>query len=243
MSRWLTPLLAAVVAAFLLRPQLFAPLLAPISGGGPAIYDRASLLALTASHLGIVLMAILPATLLAIGCAVLVTRRSGAEFLPLSRAIVGFGQSFPPLAVLALTVPVLGFGTWPTVVALFLYALLPIFENALAGLQNIRPNILEAADGAGMRPAQRIRLVELPLAAPLILEGVRIAAIVSLSTATIGSTVAAKGLGEVIIAGLNAQNSAFVVQGGLLTGALAVLISQVFSLLIRRLDVRTHRNE
>ena len=75
----------------------------------------------------------------------MVTRPSGAEFLPLSRTLANIGQTFPPVAVLALAVPVLGFGTAPTLVALFLYGLLPIFENALTGLTTIAPDIEESA--------------------------------------------------------------------------------------------------
>ena len=88
--------------------------------------------------------------------------------------------------------------------------------------------MIEAARGTGMTPAQRLRRVELPLAAPVILSGVRLSAIIALSTATIGSTVAARTLGEVIIAGLLSANSAFVVQGGAVVAALAILISGAF---------------
>ncbi|MDN2566708.1 ABC transporter permease [Aquibium sp. A9E412] len=231
--------LVALVLAFLLVPDAFAPLLAPFAPpGGAAIYDRASLLALTVSHLLIVVAAIVPAVAISVGLAILVSRPIGAEFLPLSRAIVNIGQTFPPVAVLALAVPVVGFGAWPTLIALFLYGLLPVFENALAGLTGVPPAVAEAARGSGMTGPQRLLQVELPLALPVILEGVRISLVIALSTATIGSTVAAKGLGEVIIAGLNSNNLAFVLQGGLLTGALAVILydglGQVARLTARR---------
>ncbi|MBK1622865.1 ABC transporter permease [Afifella marina] len=217
--------LVALVLAFLFVPEAFRPLLEPFAPvGAPAIYDRASLLDLTISHLLIVVAAIVPATLISVALAILVSRPIGAEFLPLSRAIVNIGQTFPPVAVLALAVPVVGFGTWPTLIALFLYGLLPIFENTLAGLTGLQPAVAEAAKGTGMTGRQRLFQVELPLALPVILEGVRISLVIALSTATIGSTVAAKGLGEVIIAGLNSNNLAFVLQGGLLTGALAVIL-------------------
>jgi osmoprotectant transport system permease protein len=231
--------LVALVAAFVLAPGAFAPLLAPFAPpGGPVIYDRASLLSLTLAHLALVAGAIVPSTLLAVATAVFVTRPIGAEFLPMSRALANAGQTFPPVAVLALAVPLLGFGAWPTLLALFLYGLLPIFENALAGLRLVPASVGLAASAMGMTDAQKLRRVELPLALPLILEGVRISAVVALSTATIGSTVAARSLGEVIIAGLNSSNLAFVMQGGLLTGALAVLIYDGFGLLIARSQSR-----
>ena len=166
----------------------------------------------------------LAASVLAVGFGVLVTRPSGRDFLPLARTVASVGQTFPPVAVLALAVPVMGFGTGPTMLALFLYGLLPIFENTLAGLAGLPPQVIEAARGMGMTPAQRLWRVELPLALPVILSGVRLSAVIALSTATIGSTVAARTLGEVIIAGLLSSNTAFVVQGGVVVGILALLI-------------------
>src|SRR5690606_14601767 len=183
--------------------------------GAPVIYDRANLMTLTLQHLGLVAFATLCSTLLAVAMAIFVTRKQGAEFLPLSRSLVNIGQTFPPVAVLALAVPVFGFGTWPTLIALFLYALLPIFENTLTALTTLPRDVIEAARGAGMSGFQKLMQVELPLSVPLILAGVRIAVVISLATATIGSTVAASTLGEVIIAGLLSNNTAFVLQGGL----------------------------
>jgi osmoprotectant transport system permease protein len=167
----------------------------------------------------------------AVGLAVFVTRPGGARFLPLSRTLVNFGQTFPPVAVLAIAVPMVGFGQLPTLIALFAYGLLPIFENALAGLESCPPAVLEAADGMGMDPRQRLVGVELPLALPLMLEGVRLSLVISVGTATIGSTVAAAGLGEVIIAGLLSNNTAFVLQGGLLTGMMAITLYDLLSTL------------
>jgi len=161
---------------------------------------------------------------LAVGLGIFVTRPSGQEFLPLSRSLVNIGQTFPPVAVLAIAVPLVGFGEKPTFIALFLYGLLPIFENTLAGLTEVPPQALEAAKGMGMNARQRLLQVELPLALPVILAGIRLSVIIGLGTATIGSTVAAKGLGEVIIAGLQSNNVAFVLQGGLVVALLAVLI-------------------
>jgi osmoprotectant transport system permease protein len=113
--------------------------------------------------------------------------------------------------------------------------LLPIFENTVAGFQGCPPAVIEAANGMGMSARQRLLAVELPLALPLILEGVRLSLVINVGTATIGSTVAAKGLGEVIIAGLLSNNTAFVLQGGLLTGLMAILLYDGMVMLERRL--------
>jgi osmoprotectant transport system permease protein len=232
----------ATLLLFLFRPDTFRPLLEPLTeNGAPAIYKQGDLLSLTLSHLGTVGLAIGTASLAAVALAVFVTRPAGAEFLALSRSIVNIGQTFPPVAVLALAVPVVGFGEAPTLIALFLYGLLPVFENALTALTRLPPAVIEAADGMGMTPSQRLWRVELPLALPVILEGVRLSTVIGLSTATIGSTVAAKGLGEVIIAGLLSNNLAFVVQGGLIVGLLAVLIYDSLAALERMFARRAGR--
>ena len=221
-----------ILATFLVWPEAFEPVFRPlVQTNAPAIYTQASLLSLTLSHLQTVAIATSGAIIIAGTLAILVTRPFGREFLPLSRSIVNIGQTFPPVAVLALAVPMIGFGEKPTLIALFLYALLPIFENTVTGLTTLPPAIMEAARGTGMTGLQRLWRVELPLALPAILSGIRLSAVISLSTATIGSTVAAKTLGEVIIAGLQSNNLAFILQGGLVVAALAVLIHTALSVL------------
>ena len=216
----------ALLVAFLLSPQTFAPVFRPLTqNNAPAIYTQSDLMTLTLVHLRIVFLATLAATAVALSLAVLVTRPFGSEFLPLSRGIVNIGQTFPPVAVLAIAVPLVGFGQKPTLIALFLYGLLPIFENGITGLTSLPNQVKEAARGAGMTPSQQLRRVELPLALPVLLAGVRLSVVISLATATIGSTVGATTLGEVIIAGLLSNNLAFVLQGGLIVGILAVLIN------------------
>ncbi|GGK28115.1 ABC transporter permease [Salinarimonas ramus] len=232
----------AILLAFLVAPEAFTPVFAPLTErGAPAIYTQADMLALAMNHLGLVAAAVVAATIVSVGLAIVVTRPFGAEFLPLSRSIANIGQTFPPIAVLALAVPALGFGAAPTFVALFLYGLLPIFENALTGLTNVQPAVREAATGMGMTQRQRLVQVELPLALPVILAGIRLSTVIALATATIGSTVAASTLGEVIIAGLLTNNVAYILQGGLVVGALAVLIYDAFLWLERALARRMGR--
>ena len=238
-GRLLLALAVLFLLAFLFSPESFAPLFQPLTkNNAPPIYTQTSLLSLTLSHLGLVALAVVASTVVAVGLGILVTRPAGREFLPLARTVTSVGQTFPPVAVLALAVPVMGFGAGPTLVALFLYGLLPIFENTLTGLTNQPPEVAEAARAMGMSPRQRLWQVELPLAMPLILAGVRLSAVISLATATIGSTVAAKTLGEVIIAGLLSSNTAFVVQGGLVVGLLAILIYEGFQAVEGRLSRR-----
>ena len=102
-------------------------------------------------------------------------------------------------------------------------------SNTLVGLRGVPPAARDAAFGLGMTEGQVLRQVELPLALPLIIAGVRLTTVISLSTAAIGSTVAAKSLGEVIIAGLLSDNAAFILQGGFIIAGLAVLIHELLS--------------
>jgi osmoprotectant transport system permease protein len=235
----------ALLLILLFRTQWLAPLLAPLTNfNAPPIYTQNSLALLTLSHLEIVVVSVAASAILAVLGGIFVTRKSGADFLPLSRAIANAGQTFPPVAVLALAVPATGFGMVPTLIALFLYGLLPIFENTVAGLQQVPASIIDAADGMGMNARQRLFSIELPLAMPLILEGLKVATVINIGTATIGSTVAAKGLGEVIIAGLISDNTAFILQGGLIVGLIAVLLYDamgvVEGVITRRIGLRQH---
>ncbi|WFU09402.1 ABC transporter permease [Rhizobium sp. CB3090] len=215
----------ALLLVLLFRPEWLMPILVPLTKfGASPIYTQNSLVGLAISHMELILISIAASGILAVLGGIFVTRQSGADFLPLSRAIANAGQTFPPVAVLALAISTTGFGAVPTLIALFLYALLPIFENTVAGLQQVPASVLDAADGMGMNGWQRLFRVELPLALPLIIEGLKIATVINIGTATIGSTVAAKGLGEVIIAGLINDNTAFILQGGLIVGLMAVLI-------------------
>jgi osmoprotectant transport system permease protein len=239
LPRLLRLLLLVLLLAFLLSPQSFEPLLKPLAQpNAPAIYNQGSLLDIALLHLRTVFVATLAATIVAVSLAVLVTRPFGSDFLPLSRSVVNIGQTFPPVAVLALAVPAVGFGEKPTLIALFLYGLLPIFENTLTALTNLPRSVMDAAKGSGMTALQRLTQIELPLSLPVIVGGIRLSVVISLATATIGSTVAARTLGEVIIAGLQSNNLAFILQGGLIVGALAVLIydglGAVESMLARR---------
>ena len=176
------------------------------------------------------------AGLTGIALAIFVTRPAGHDFRALVSTLAAIGQTFPPAAVLALAVPALGFGPLPTVVALFLYGLLPIVENAIAGLEGVPPATREAATGMGLSPWQLLRDVELPLAAPVILAGLRVSVTIAIGTATIGSTVGALTLGTPIFDGLAANKLPFVLQGAVLIALFAILTDMLFARLERRLQ-------
>lgn len=192
------------------------------------LYEADSFLALTLDHLALVGASTLAAVVLGGAAGIAVTRPFGVEFRGVLDAVAAMGQTFPPVAVLAVSVPVLGFGPAPALIALTLYGLLPIVENTVAGLESVPEPVREAARGMGMGAGDILLRVELPLAAPVILAGVRTAAVVNLGTAAIASTVGAKTLGLPIIVGLNGSNPAYVVQGAVIVAALAVVLDAGF---------------
>ena len=203
----------------------------------PPVYNRSSFLALWLSHAGLVAAAGIASTLVGVGLAAFVTRPVGRDFRPIVNVLATVGQTFPPAAVLALAVPALGFGPRPTVVALFLYGLLPVIENTITGLDSVPAAVREAAMGIGLSGWQVLRDVELPLALPAILAGVRLSVTIAIGTATIGSTVGALTLGTPIFDGLAANKLPFVIQGAVLVALFAIATDMGFAELERRLQL------
>jgi osmoprotectant transport system permease protein len=221
-------------AALLLRTDALRPLLhRAFPGVEPVIYNRDSFLALFLSQLGLVAVASVAASLIGVALAVFVTRPAGRDFRPMANALATVGQTFPPAAVLAIAVPMVGFGARPTVIALFLYGLLPIIENAVAGLEGVPQGAREAAEGMGLSAWQRLHQVDLPLAAPVILAGIRVSVTIAIGTATIGSTVGALTLGTPIFDGLVANKLPFVIEGAVLVALFAILTDMLFARLER----------
>lgn len=195
------------------------------------IYPRAAISTLVWEHIQLVLLSSVLSTLTGVIIAILVTRDFGKSFLPLADNLSAIGQTFPPVAVLALSVPFLGFGFEPTVFALFIYGILPILRNSINGFQAIPKNIHDAAEGLGMTPLQKLLKIELPLALPYIISGIRISVIINIGTATVGATIGAGGLGAPITAGLISNNFAYLLQGAVPAALMAILLDAFFNLL------------
>jgi osmoprotectant transport system permease protein len=193
------------------------------------LHPRASLLVLVGEHLGLVSISSTLTILIGVPLGIWVTRPSGRDFLPIVTDLTSFGQTFPPVAVLALAVPMLGFGLVPTVVALFLYGLLPVVRNTIAGLNAVPQSVLDAAYGMGMSQMRALLKVEIPLAIKVILAGVRISVIINIGTAMIGAVIGAGGLGSPIIAGLVQDNLAFILEGAVPAAILAILVDQLLA--------------
>ena len=144
-------------------------------------------------------------------------------------------QTIPSLALLAMLIPILGLGQVPAIVALFLYSLLPIVRNTLTGITTIDPLLREVAEGMGMTARERLRHVEIPLALPTILAGIKTAAIISIGTATLAAFVGAGGLGEPIVTGLNLNDHNLILQGAIPAAVLAIVTEFLFEWLERSL--------
>lgn len=163
-----------------------------------------------------------------------ITRAAGRQFRPVVEAVVSMGQTFPPVAVLAVAVPVVGFGELPALIALTLYGLLPVVQATVAGLESVPQAVQQSARGMGMSPWQSLWQVDVPLALPVWVQGVRTSVIINIGTAALASTVGAKTLGSPIIVGLSGFNTAYVLQGALLVGMLAIVVDMAFERLARR---------
>jgi osmoprotectant transport system permease protein len=142
--------------------------------------------------------------------------------------IAGLLQTIPSIALLAIMIPVFGIGAVPAIVALFVYAILPILRNTVNGLRNIDPLLKEIAASLGMSRGQALRYVEFPLALPVILTGIRIAAVINVGTATLAAFIGAGGLGEYIVTGLALNNTSMILTGAIPAAVLALLIELIF---------------
>jgi osmoprotectant transport system permease protein len=169
--------------------------------------------------------------------ALLVARRPRAAGVVLG--VAGVVQTIPGLALLALMVPLLGaFGFWPALSALTLYALLPILRNAVTGIRGVDEAVLEAADGMGMTARQRLLSIELPLALPVIVAGIRTAVVWTVGMATLSTPVGQPSLGSYIFAGLQTRNWTALLVGCAAAAVLAVVLDGFLALLDRSLTTR-----
>lgn len=222
-------LMLLLIAAVFLMPAA-EPLMRALFPDDPRpIYTRASFFELTLAHVELVAISSLAAAAIGIGLAIFVTRRSGREFAAMVSATAAIGQTFPPVAVLALAIPVLGYGAAPTLVALSLYAIFPILEATLTGLHAVPASARDAAAGMGFARSDVLWKIELPLALPFIFAGLRNAVIINIGTATIGSSIGALSLGSPIIEGLSASNPAYVLEGATIVAILAVTTDHWFA--------------
>ena len=175
-------------------------------------------------------------TLLSLGAAIVVALPLGviaAKRPTLGHAILAIAsvlQTIPSLALLVFMIPIFGIGAAPAIAALFLYSLLPIIRNTASGFAGISPSLRNSAIALGLTPMQRLRLIELPLASPAILAGMKTAAVINVGTATLGALIGAGGYGQPIFAGVRLDNFNLILEGAVPAALLALVVQGLFEL-------------
>ncbi|WP_114602707.1 ABC transporter permease [Staphylococcus sp. EZ-P03] len=180
------------------------------------------LLQKTGEHFYISIVALLIAIIVAVPVGILLAKTKKLASIILT--VAGVLQTIPTLAVLAIMIPIFGVGKTPAIIALFIYVLLPILNNTVLGVQNINPDVRQAGISMGMTKLQLMKDVELPLALPLILSGIRLSSVYVISWATLASYVGAGGLGDFVFNGLNLFNPVMIISAAVLVTALALIV-------------------
>lgn len=199
------------------------------------------ILTTTLEHLYISLIALFLGALVAIPLGIVLTRapKIANTVLGITSAL----QTIPSLALLTLMIPFLGVGRLPAIVALFIYSLLPILRNTYIGLKNVDENYLDAAKGMGMTASQSIIQVELPLALPTIMAGLRLAAVYVIAWASLASYIGAGGLGVLIFSGLDNYQPALIFAGTIPITLLALSADYLLGKLENKLTPQTRQQE
>jgi osmoprotectant transport system permease protein len=202
------------------------------------VQNRADVLVRSLQHVGLVLVSVGVAVAIGIPLGVLITRRPRLKGPVL--AVANVVQTVPSLALFGflLAVPFIGLGARNAIIALVVYSLLPIIRNTYTGVTGVDPAVREAARGMGMTDWQLLRIVELPLAAPVVLAGVRVAAVVAVGIATIAAAIGAGGLGVFIFRGLSMVDNGVIMAGAIPAATLALIVDGGLHVIERRLDWR-----
>lgn len=200
--------------------------------------QSSKLLEQTLVHVGLTFSSLFIAMVIGISLGILISRRKSLAGPVLG--VAGVLQTIPSIALLGFMIPLLGIGATPAIVALFLYALLPIIRNTYTGITGVDPTIIEAARGMGMSHGQIMRKVQIPLAMPVMLAGIRTATVINVGVATLAAYIAAGGLGEFIFGGIALNNTNMILAGAIPAALLAILLDWLLSLL-QRMDIRSMR--
>jgi osmoprotectant transport system permease protein len=190
----------------------------------------------TIEHLRLTVLSLAAAILVALPLGVIAAKRPALGQAILAAASIM--QTIPSLALLVFMIPILGVGPAPAIAALFLYSLLPIIRNTASGLTNIPPSMRNSAIALGLAPIRRLTLIEIPLAAPAILAGMKTAAVINVGTATLGALVGAGGYGQPIFTGIRLDNFGLILEGAVPAALLALVVQGLFELAEHRLVPR-----
>ncbi len=190
------------------------------------VYDRAPMWTFLLEHVMLVAIGGVAALIIGVSAGLLVMSPRGRPFRDLVLRLGNLGQSVPSVAIMAIAVPALGYGYEPVLLALIVYSILPVMVNVIAGISGVPESVVEAGRGMGMTRAGRLRQLELPLAMPVIMTGVRTMLVILVSAATLGAVVGAGGLGVPIMSGIGSFNNAVVVHGAVPAILLALILDR-----------------
>ncbi|MGT2935961.1 ABC transporter permease/substrate-binding protein [Streptococcus castoreus] len=182
-----------------------------------------------AEHLQISLLSLMIALLIGIPLAALLSRSKRWSGFVLQ--VTGVFQTIPSLALLGLFIPLMGIGTLPAVTALVIYAIFPILQNTITGLNGIDPSLVEAGTAFGMTKWERLKTFEIPIAMPVIMSGVRTSAVMIIGTATLASLIGAGGLGSFILLGIDRNNANLILIGAISSALLAIIFNSLLKYL------------
>lgn len=175
-------------------------------------------------HMGLLLVSMIGATIVGVAGGIMLSRPGLYTIGRVVENIVNIGQTIPSLAILALFYTIMGLGFRVAVFALFLYSILPILRNTFAGIDGVEHNILEAARGMGMRPIRILTRIELPIAFPIIVAGLRTAIVINVGAATLATFIGGGGLGDLIVTGLSVHRDMIIVNGAVIAAITAILL-------------------
>ncbi len=190
------------------------------------IYDRSPMWRFLAEHLGLVAISGVAAVVIGVAAGLFVISPLGRPFRDIIMRIANFGQSIPSVAIMALAVPGIGYGWRPVLLALVIYSILPVMVNVVAGIESVPAAVSEAGRGMGMTRAERLMALEMPLALPVIMTGIRTMLVIVVSAATMGAIVGAGGLGVPIMSGIGSFNNAVIAYGAVPPILLALIVDQ-----------------
>ena len=186
---------------------------------------KGQLLSTILEHIQLSFIALLIAALIGVPLGILLTKTKRLSEIVMNIAAVL--QTIPSLALLGLMIPLFGIGKVPAVIALVVYALLPILRNTYTGIAEVDQSLVEAAKGIGMKPWRRLRKVELPMAMPVIMAGIRTAMVLIIGTATLAALIGAGGLGDLILLGIDRNDSSLILIGAIPAALLAIIFDLV----------------
>lgn len=231
LARWAsTAALAALLAWMTWDARGFSALLRALAPGNTQVlYPGRSLPLLMRDQLYLTATASVISLALGLALGLLALSRPGRPFRDVLVAFANLAQTLPSVAVMALVVPLVGYGAEPALIALIAFSVLPVMLNVIAGIEGVPAATRDAAQGLGMSPLQRLLRVELPLAFPVILGATKNMVVINVSAATLGAVVAAGGLGMPILAGFHDFNTAFILEGALPAIVLALLLDRLLS--------------